>query len=424
MFSFVERLATMHEGTRQVICRLAFLFGCFLPTLMVLSWCASHYLPGRAEAARQQLADRLGLEVELAEVTYPRPGVIAYLGVRLADPELGETLMTFGKLEVTRTGDHVSLVATQSEVARAGFEKLWELLQRQLRLRDMETLRLRAAQVDYRQGDTVHRLTDLQTRLDATDSGAQAVVAWRVAGLDMKQPFRLGMVRDRSTSPPSTQWQLETGETPLPCSLVTALLPEAARLGEASRFRGSVWAQQSHEGWNGAMTGQVYEVDLKSALGPVFPHPLQGKALLTVDRATFRQGRLESLHASVFASHGTYGRSLVEAAAQHLGMQVVTARPLLADAEPFRELGLGIVLDASGLTLRGICSSVSGGVLVSRWGPVLVQPVPERQSLAGLFKMLSPAEPAMVALSREAEPLARMLPLPTADVRQAQRTQP
>ena len=412
MFTFLQRLANVSEGTRLVICRLAFLFGCLLPTLLVLSWCASHYLPGRAEAARRQLADRLGLEVELAEVRYPRPGVTSYLGLQFADPELGARLITIGELEITAGDAQATIRASQVEIIGAGGERLWQWLHRRLCSRSQGPVRLRAEQVAYRQGKTLHWLTDVQARIEPTETGMQAVLAWRQAGVDMQKPHRLGVVRDRSSTPPSTQWQLETGETPLPCSLAAALLPSTARLGETSSFRGSVWAQQQPGGWVGAMAGQFTEVDLQRALSGVFPHPLSGKARLTVERATFRQGRVETLQAAIHARGGDYGRSLVTSAVEYLDMRLATQRELLAGAEPYHELGLRVNLDRAGLSLAGLCSSAPGAVLVSRWGPVLGEPAPAAQPVTDLLKMVSPGEPMLAPISLAAAPLARVLPLP------------
>jgi hypothetical protein len=414
MFSFATRLTRMSDAARTAVCRLAFLAFCLVPTLLVLAWCLSHYLPGRAETARRQLAERLGVEVELAAVEFPRPGVTRFKRLKLYDPELGELLLSLDGLEVADDGARLMLLATKVEIEDAGLRRLWELLNRRMRFREPVTLRLRAPNVTCRQGRTLHWLTDVQALLEPTEAGSQAVVAWRLAGLDMERPHRLGVVRDRQTSPPATEWQLETGPTPVPCTLVAGLLPEAARLGDLSRFRGSLYAKQTPDGWVGAMAGRLHDVDLKRALAGVFPHPLTGKAQVAVERATFRFGRLETLQAALTAAQGSYGRSLITAAVEHLGMELATRRELLPEAEPYRQLGLRVRLDASGLKLAGNCSGSPDAVLVSRWGTVLNEPPPAPLPLAAILRMFSPdaAATALVPLSRASAPVARVLPLP------------
>ncbi len=416
MFSLAKRLAAS-ERARRAICRLLFVFGCFFPTVGVLLWCAAHYLPGQVEQTRRQLAHQLGLEVGLHAVRYPRPGVMLLEGLTLAEPEFGRPLLSIDELEITVGGEQVTLSTPQAEAESAGLRQLWRLLQRRLQSRTPRKIHLRAAQVACRQGGTLHSLVDVQARVETSAASAQAVVAWRLAGRDMQQPQRIGLVRNRTDGTASTQWQLETGATPLPCPVAAALLPDAARLGETSEFCGTLWAQQTPEGWIGALSGRFENVDLPTALGKTFPHPVTGTAELRVERATFRHGRLELLQADLLAEGGTYGRSLVAAAVQHLGMQLTTQRELLPEAEPYRELGLRVVLNGSGLSIRGLCASAPGAVLVSRWGPVLREPPQVLQSTGALLKLVSASPPALLPISREAEPLARVLPLPATPVR-------
>ena len=127
MFRLPDRFR-LHDCVRRRITLAIFLLGCVAPTAVVLAWGVSRWLPWHTKAEASRLGRELGLRVSLEKVHHPRPGVVRYEGLRLCDPETGQTLFRCGLMEAAwdRPKDSkgpaaasLLLVATEPEIEEA-----------------------------------------------------------------------------------------------------------------------------------------------------------------------------------------------------------------------------------------------------------------------------------------------------------------
>lgn len=404
----------MHERIQRQICRAVFLAGCLVPTLATLGYCLWHHRPGRVARWEQTLSDHVGLEVTLQDVVCPRPGVTRYLGVKLNEPETGRLLAQIDALQVVDGGELVSLTASSMRIAEDGLADLWQCLRQRMHSTRPVTLVASSTELAWQQGDQSHLFRALQLRIEPTQAGTQAVLVFSPAE-EAKQPSaaRLRIVRNRQTVPPSTAWELETGPTPLPCRLLAAVQPDAARLGPDSQFRGAVWVAEGPDGCDGELSGELIDVDLAGLLQG-HPHRLSGTAHVGISLARFHNSRLEELTASLTAGPGQIGPSLLAACVEHLGLVGDVPDATLRAAEPYEQLGIKVWLNGKGTVLEGNCP---GGdpkaVLVGRWGKLSTPSTSIARPIASLVQLLAPGSASLVPLSREAQGLSRILPLPT-----------
>ena len=91
---------SLRETTKIRLCRLAFVAVVLLPTGGVLGWSAAVRSDAYREAHEQAIAARLGLRARLARASSPRPDVMLYEGLELADPDTSEHLATLPFVEV------------------------------------------------------------------------------------------------------------------------------------------------------------------------------------------------------------------------------------------------------------------------------------------------------------------------------------
>ena len=113
------------------------------------------------------------------------------------------------------------------------------------------------------------------------------ILRFRLVGADTPEPARLRITRNRQLSPPATGIELYTGDGELPCRLLAMGFGDLGSLGPRCRFRGYVWADETPDGWEGELTGQLVELDLGSLIGDHFPHRLSGVGQATVQSARF-----------------------------------------------------------------------------------------------------------------------------------------
>ncbi len=206
--------------------------------------------------------------------------------------------------------------------------------------------------------------------------------------------------------------ELHTGETAVPCWLLAGPLGFLPHLGPRASFRGSIWATETSDGWEGEISGALVDVDLQSLVTEQFPHRLSGRADIAIQKCSFRHGRLEEAGGVLTAGPGVIGRSLLIAAADNLHLTAGEAAAKVATLQEYRELALGFVIDTAGITLRGQCSGAPGVLVKSRDGALLTESAGPPEPAVALLRMLVPQSEVQVPATREADWLIGRLPVP------------
>jgi hypothetical protein len=399
----------LHDQTRRRIALAAFCALGIVPTLAVGTWCVMRQGPWHVWAESQRLGRQLGMDVALAGVRHPRPGVVVYEELRLSDPETGQEALRAGVLEATWTEavdsqgrrPAVVLAAPNVEVEAAGTDRLWQLVQGNLRLqggRPEIEVRVKLGEMTIRGGKHLLALANVEGGIGALSGGVQAVASFRMAGLATTAPVRVRLVRNRQLRPPADRLELDTAGTPLPCPLLALAIPEAAMLGPTSRFAGSIVSHQTGGGWEGEISGQCLGIDLDRLVSDHSPHRLSGLADVTIRGARFRGGRLEEATVLLASGPGVIGRGLLEAAAAQLRLSGAWSQTPAGELLRYDQLSVAITLDARGLWLRGLCQNAEPGTIL-RAGQVrlLGEPQSQPQPLAAAVRALLPAgeEPVM-----------------------------
>jgi hypothetical protein len=403
------------------------------PALLAGGWCVSRNLPGRVQAEADVLGRQLGLKVTLGGLTYLRPGVTLYERVEASDPETGKPLFRCRLLETNwqprndAAGQRqtvVALTVSQGEVETGALPQIWQCLQRSMKRPPGSIdadVRLSAADLTLCGPRNPQTLTDVEGLLETLPSGTHAQLHFRLVGADTPEPVCIRLFRNRQTSPPEEGFELCTGGGQLPCSVLAMGLSELGPLGPRARFRGRIWANETPDGWEAEIAGQLVELDLGSLVGDHFPHRLSGVGQATIQRARLRRGRLEEANATLVAGPGTVDRLLLAAAVNCLELSAPPdVLSLLSrqgasggDRIAYEQLAMAAALDAQGLRLQGRCAAVEPGtILCDARGRLLGEPPANPQPVAELVRMLVPQSAVQVPASRQTDWLLQHLPVP------------
>jgi hypothetical protein len=439
----------LHDIARRRICLAAFFALGVAPTLAVLAWGVSRQLPTHVHAEAERLSWQSGQKVSLEGVRHLRPGSVRYEGVEISDPETGGRILRCRALEVRRQVSSrekgparrsLVVIASEPEFEAAQLDELWSLVRGALESRigpGESDVRLAAAQATLRFGETAQKLTQLQARIERLSGGSQADLTFRLADLETPEPVQIRVARNHQTRPPATGLGIRTGGGLLPSSLLATAIPAFGALGPESRFCGYVWASETPDGWNGELVGQFTGVDLEGLVTRHFPHTLRGTAGLDLQRAVFQKGRLREAAGSLVAGPGAISRSLVDAAADRLGLVCsgaagpgatgglsARASGRRADELPvpprdellaYDRLAVAFLIDSRGLQIRGMCPpAASGGILAGRYGLLLGEPALQPLPAVSLVQALAPAGAVQVPATHQTDWLLRRLPMPEA----------
>ena len=392
---------------------------CLVPSALVAAWCVAVNLPGYRSAHERRVAQRVGWDARLQEASSPRPGLLLYTGLELADPQSGRLLARAPFVEIDSSSDRTTVRLPHPAVANGlRLEAFFKLAERLLNSMDRREIDFQCQNVTLHLSDGDKTLTNLSGTLRHDDSESRLVVKFRLAtaGKQDAAPSQsaaaeITIVRQRGSSEHTT-FEFTTGGTPLPCNLIAASWPGARRLGKTSTFDGRIMAHEQTGVWNLQLAGRFGQIDLQQLVAP-FPHKLTGTAEVELKQATVHDGRIDKALGKLVAGPGTISRSLIHAACDNLGLEA--SRPAASGRDnrlAYRQLNLAFEIDETGLIVRGEFPQAKSAVLVDDKQVLVRNLTATRQPAVNLLRTLVPASAVQVPATRETSGLAALLPVP------------
>src|SRR3569833_1177790 len=278
----------LHELTRRFFCRSAFVFFCFVPTTCVLAWGVARRTAGHRDAYAAAIAQSTDLEVSLASVGHPRPGALLFNDLTLTEPETGERVLHCRVVEVSETSEQQIVRASQIEIEATQAARLWELAELKLRRStdgDDVPVRFLAGELTWQGAAGGQTLVDVDASLQSTDVGRRADMSFRLPGASADKPITVHVARNQQTKPVTTEVQLDTGSSGVPCAAFAPLVDGGAWFGPRATFHGWFQVSRGEGEWSGELSGEFNHVDLDTLVTARFPHTLSGEATVQIERA-------------------------------------------------------------------------------------------------------------------------------------------
>lgn len=412
----------MVSALRILICRVVFLFLVLLPTLVVSAWAVQRSQPFYRNAQltewQQSLAQKLGLKIEIAQVTYPAYWVARIDGLTLTDPETNAKLLTCRSLEATRTKTAWIVEASQPELELSQLGLLWQLLEGRI-LReftaDQLPCEIEIGELTLRAGEQAQTVTNVFAACRSVPQGSEVTLEFRLAGVETPQPCRLLLQRRRDVSPPVTSWEFDTAGIAIPCALFAKHLPWFATLGNEARFVGTAKGTFSATSQQGEINGRFLQLDLATLVTQHSSHRLTGLADV-VCQLRYHDGQVEEIQGNLDARGGYFGETLFQAAREHLrlGIESEESLPVQDGLLPYRRLAVDFKLSAAGLHLTGVADPTRPGVVLTNGSRALLLDPTEQPLLASaIIRTLVPQPEYQVPAAKESLPLLQLLPAPS-----------
>ncbi|MGD9128428.1 MAG: hypothetical protein PVH19_13715 [Planctomycetia bacterium] len=470
----MKRLFQLHQRTRRRLGLSVFGLFCLLPTLVMLAWGVSRWLPSEEAAMEERLSELFGLRVTVDAVEHPEPGRVRLQGLAFYRPELkaDEKAETS---QAAATPSHPVARLESLEIRRRKlpdpYDKLREttcLTGTNLEVRRdeiSEVVRLFREAIDYRLNDSranvqlaldrvgffddpqpsasetellEQELSDIRFRLLALEDGPLALLHFCLVDTEhdtTSQPIRLRVGQKLEGKPADRQkvslwFDLDTQKEQVPCRLLGRFVPLFDSFGPDAKFSGYFCAQPSPDGWVGSvaqlktaqapgMAAMLTDVDLDAMVGRRFSQIFTGRANITIDHASFRSGRIENLYGHIESTKpGTIGKPLLMAAAREMEMQVNPVYTTdMATVFAFDEFKARFLVDQRGVFIEGGYQGNLGeraillGPNTGPNRPVLLWESGRMVKIAALLRTLAPGADAHIPAVRSVEHLAKRLPM-------------
>jgi len=410
----------LSDSTRRQTTMGLFVLLCVVPTIVVIATGLWRCLPGRIAAEQRRLTLLFGQPVRIEAVRYLRPGAALYEGIAILDPETNEVLLQCDRLRA-------QLVSVQPEGATAPYPQL-QLLAGKLTLGaiSIEAFRPMADRLLQRRIEGAPPSVDLAVKQFALASHQSEFPAraWvtlqpQESKVELKfqwegqtNPTYLCLARNRKYEPPVDGFLLVTGDSPLPCSLLSTILPPFPELGSGSRFQGGIGGNFVPEGWELEVKGILHGIELRKLVADHLPHEISGIGSLRIDHLEMRAGRISDAEGSLKAANGRISRDLVASLAQELELNSTFPRRGSTALLLYDELAGGFHLDGSGLQIWGDCTSEPAGALLIAYahrldGPdAFAEPIRPTKAIAALTS----TPEIQLSMSRHADSLKRRMP--------------
>ncbi len=417
----------MHERTTRAIARWLFVGCCAAPTaltmLAILVTWTPWYHRRACRAIESQVALMTGLHIEIGNFERADPSTWRLSGVRLSNPETRRPIASVRSVEWISQREKTVILLSQPEIYVESLEHVAELLHRRFLCRPEQTrlpVRIAADDVTLRSGSAAQTIQDLDAWLETRENVVLTTVRCIPAGHPPdSEGIHIEVIRDRSNSPPTTAWSVQSGAVKLPLAVLSDYYPSVNGLGVDATFDGSV-SGTLQDGitdptWSLNLAGHFHNIDL-GQLTQNLPHRVTGKATVSVDRCQLGQDGSVNVAGQLVAHEGWMSASLLPRLAEDLGCTLLVAT---ADNFSFDALAFRFDLYASQLRVEGICRNLTGkewlpaGVVVSAGGRAIVKSSDTWSASLNLTRLFAPAHSAYALVSAQTSGLLSFLRPPS-----------
>jgi|GEM_PF-2089565 len=408
---------SLHEITKIRLCRAGFLALCVGPFCAIVLWCGIVRLDWYRASHERAIADALGWKAELASVELPRPGLLLYRDLKLADPHNGQLLAELPYLEIDTRGETPLVrLPFPAMVNGARLDAFWHVcreISRKASTAGRFEFEAQNLSLHLAHGDET--LTAIAGHFDGDEAQSTALLSFAraIAGAAPAEPSTLVITRRTHAGLPQYAVELSTGPTPLPAELVAAIWPNVSQLGRKCEFEGRALAIEESGTWRVELQGNLTDIELDNVMGS-FRHKLTGLAHVQIDRVTTVGGRIESASGSLYAGPGVISRSLVQSAETNLHVrQTDEAVRSGGNLLEYQLLCANFDVGQQGIAIRGVVPETQGGLLVSKQRILVLEPPAIRQPVVDLVRTLVPQSDVQVPATKETVALTSWLPVPS-----------
>ena len=403
---FIERSAG-----RIRLTRLIFVVAGLVPCLLLAGWAVHRGSVAHRDAVRAAWQATVGLQLDIAAISHPRPGVIEATGVVVRSPA-GQPLLELPAVEVESAATEDRLIVRGARIDAAAASMLGSLAREWLRsdARHPRNCVIEVADVTWGGADVREDQRE-NLRIECVGQGpVRAIRIVRGAGDDEIRAVRTLEGEGQSSA---ERFEVEGRlSRPLPVAVLAAvsgLPPEAsAALASRATTMGELRAVHDTTGWSGSASGRIGTLDLGGCCAAVQANGA-GAVDMSVTRFAWREGRLVDAAVVCDCGPGWIDAALFDRLVIALGCRPGPAFQASAGTHAFDAAGCSLELDGGKVVVRP--GGIANGLAASK-GMLLLMPPAAPVAFERFAWMVSPPASTFVPADGPGAWLMSIVPTP------------
>ena len=410
----------MHERTQRAIARLLFVACCAVPTAITILCVLTTWTPWYHQRVLRQLETKVsqftGMIVRIEDFHRVAPETIQLSRVRVVNPETLREVAEISELEWAAKKGRVTIDLHWPKLQAGQLESAWQLVHDRFLCDPNRTLvpvHFTAKDLTIQSELGAMTWQEIDAWLKPDGKTVTANVQCLLAG-NAASPIQVKVNRDRRVDPPVTRWLLDSGSTPLPCTVLAEYLPVLESLGPDAHFSGTIRWQSNARGWMVDLGGSRFDQVAMDRLFENQHHRLTGMATISFTHCHINPGESRSdVVGSIRVVDGHIGRSLLRSAGRSFGFE--TGLPDGVNDVPFDRLCVGFNINNDQLLLQGICQTEPGyeglgpSVVMSMDGQPLVRSTDQHLYAIDAMHLIAPEHAIDVPLAGQNGWLAKVI---------------
>ena len=307
----IRKKRFLHESTQRRLCRAAVVLLGVLPLFFTITFLivskSPWYQRERAAAFRERIRNNLGLDVVFSSVESLSPQRFVIRELVCFHPETRSHILKATSVEGLMTSSGWALTLHGAEVEQSQADLAVRIIHDSFLCRPhnaVKLLKISAPDLVLQNTATMagpivaasqprllpNYLYRVEAEYSPTMQTSDLKVRFSLSPTFDAEPIAIHIRRQHSDQLPVTDWAINTGKNPFPCSILYPFLPSLECVGELASFTGKANYSSTGSQWD--FSGVFHNIDWER-FGRDIGSPLMGRGTLQVFNAKIARDRLE-----------------------------------------------------------------------------------------------------------------------------------
>lgn len=307
----IRKKRFLHESTQRRLCRAAVLLLGVLPLLLTALFLIVAKTPWyqfeRKAAFRERIRNNLGLDVVFSSIESMSPQRFMIRELVCFHPETRSHILKANSVEGLMTSSGWALTLHGAEVEQSQADLAVRIIHDSFLCRPhnaVKLLKISAPDLVLQSTSPAagsiaaepqprllpNHLYRVEAEYSPTMQTSDLKVRFSLSPKGDTEPIAIHIRRQHSDQLPVTDWAVNTGKNPFPCSILYPFLPSLECVGDLASFTGKANYSSTGSQWD--LSGVFNSIDWER-FGREIGSPLLGNGTLQVFDATIKNGRLD-----------------------------------------------------------------------------------------------------------------------------------